>query len=283
MSRIETAQWIGLRLLDARRSRGMTQEALAELAGVSQSAIAMWEKGKRTPRVEELVQLASALGEDVSSFLPRPRELEPLRAILRAETTELDQGKLGRELERVVDVAEEMPMQRARIAISATDPHSAAQELLTAAKAEGPPINAARIAQLCGVRVVAKPLADALSGAILELEDGPVIAVNEAQAMARQRFTIAHELGHHLLRHHDRFHVDLSAHTEAGEPPGYNWLHERQANEFAADLLMPAALVHREAAEAKSPRALARRFRVSPMAMSYRLVNLGFELGDLQG
>lgn len=269
-----------MRLHDARSRRGMTQGALADRAGVSQSAIAMWEKGKRTPRVEELVQLARALDEDVSSFLPKARELEPLRAILRAETTELDQGKLGRELERVIDVADELPMQRARIVISATDPHAASQELLAAAGVEGPPVNVARIAQLCGVRVVAKPLADALSGAILELDDGPVIAVNEGQAVGRQRFTIAHELGHHLLRHHDRFHVDLSAHAEAGEPPGYNWLHERQANEFAAELLMPAAMVRREVAEAKSPRALARRFRVSPMAMSYRLVNLELELGN---
>jgi Zn-dependent peptidase ImmA (M78 family)/DNA-binding XRE family transcriptional regulator len=280
VSNVETARWIGIRLRDARRGQGMTQEALAQRARVSQSAIAMWEKGRRTPRVEELVQLADALEEDVATFLPRLRELEPLRAVLRAETTELDQGKLGRELERVVDLAEEVAIPRARISVRATDPHSAAQELLTAASVEGPPVKVARIAHLCGVRVVASPLADALSGAILGLEDGPVIAVNESQAPGRQRFTIAHELGHHLLRHHDRFHVDLSAHTEVGEPPGYNWLHEREANEFAADLLMPAAMVRREATEAKSPRTLARRFQVSPMAMSYRLVNLRLDLSS---
>ena len=281
MSGLSTAQWIGMRLLDARRSRGMTQESLADRAGVSQSAIAMWEKGKRTPRVEELVHLADALDEEVPYFLPRPRELEPLRAILRAETTELDQGKLGRELERVVDAAEKLPMPAARMVVSGANPQSAAEELLAAADVKEPAVNVAHIARSCGIRIVAQPLDDSLSGAILELEDGPVIAVNEDQAPGRQRFTIAHELGHYLLRHHDRFHVDLSAHAEAGEPPGYNWLHERQANEFAADLLMPAGMVRREAIKAKSPRSLARRFRVSPVAMSYRLINLGLvELGD---
>jgi Zn-dependent peptidase ImmA (M78 family) len=78
-----------------------------------------------------------------------------------------------------------------------------------------------------------------------------------------------------LLRHHDRFHVDLSASTEVGEPPGYNWLHEREANEFAADLLMPAAMVRRHAGAVASPRDLAEAFEVSPIAMSYRLQNLG--------
>jgi transcriptional regulator with XRE-family HTH domain len=281
VSGLSTAQWIGMRLLDARRSRGMTQGSLANRAGVSQSAIAMWEKGKRTPRVEELVHLADALGEEVSYFLPRPRELEPLRAILRAETTELDQGKLGRELERVVDAAEKLPMPAIRIVVSGANPQTAAEELLAAAEVKEPAVNVAQIARSCGIRIIAKPLDDSLSGAILELEDGPVIAVNEDQSPGRQRFTIAHELGHYLLRHHDRFHVDLSAHAEAGEPPGYNWLHERQANEFAADLLMPAAMVRREAINAKSPRSLARRFRVSPVAMSYRLINLGLiELGE---
>jgi Zn-dependent peptidase ImmA (M78 family) len=69
--------------------------------------------------------------------------------------------------------------------------------------------------------------------------------------------------------------VDLSASTEVGEPPGYNWLHEREANEFAADLLMPAAMVRHHAAADDSPRSLAEIFKVSPIAMSYRLQNLG--------
>ena len=59
----------------------------------------------------------------------------------------------------------------------------------------------------------------------------------------QQRFTIAHELGHHLLEHRDRFYVDLSANPQDGDPPEYQSRHERDANEFAADVLMPAALL----------------------------------------
>lgn len=165
-------------------------------------------------------------------------------------------------------------MPAAQLTVTATEPITAAEELLRQAEVKAPPVNVERIARLCGVRVVKHELSEALSGAILENEDGPVIAVNLSQVEGRQRFTVAHELGHHLLRHHDRFHVDLSAHTEVGEPPGYNWLHEREANEFAAQLLMPTGMV-KEMAESMTPRALARKFKVSPMAMSYRLTNLG--------
>jgi IrrE N-terminal-like domain len=38
--------------------------------------------------------------------------------------------------------------------------------------------------------------------------------------------------------------VDLGDSQEDGDPPNYNWRHERAANEFAAALLMPPTLVH---------------------------------------
>lgn len=271
----DTAAWIGTRLHDARLREELTQAELAGRAAVSQSAIALWEAGKRVPGVEELLRLARTLGEDISDFLPPDFGQQPIRAVLRAETVELDQGELATAFDGVIDMAEQMPTPEVELVIRATDPHSAASALLETAEIEDLPVNVVLLAQRCGVRVVTLALTDALSGAILEFEDGPVIAVNNEQVPGRQRFTVAHELGHHLLRHHDRFHVDVAASTEVGEPPGHNWLHEREANEFAADLLMPAAMIRRFASPEVSTRDLADAFGVSPIAMSYRLQNLG--------
>ena len=51
---------------------------------------------------------------------------------------------------------------------------------------------------------------------------------------------------------------------------------ERQANRFAAELLMPPDLVEREVARhGPDPIALAELFGVSDVAMGFRLVNLG--------
>lgn len=94
----------------------------------------------------------------------------------------------------------------------------------------------------------------------------------------RARFTVAHELGHHLLRHHSRFHVDLA--TLPSEGPGDHLFDprlEREANDFAANLLMPATLVRIAYSPGAPARSLAAQFEVSPLAMSYRLVNLGLK------
>jgi RNA polymerase sigma factor (sigma-70 family) len=94
-------------------------------------------------------------------------------------------------------------------------------------------------------------------------------------APVRQRFTVAHELGHFLLSHHDHFHIDLSDQATHGNPPGYNWQDERAANDFAAAVLMPSAMVVEYFESDRALEKLARRLKVSREAMGWRLVNLG--------
>ena len=69
--------------------------------------------------------------------------------------------------------------------------------------------------------------------------------------------------------------VDLGDSQEDGDPPNYNWRHERAANEFAAALLMPPTLVHDTFAATSSVRELADLFEVSELAMGFRLNTLG--------
>jgi Zn-dependent peptidase ImmA (M78 family) len=57
------------------------------------------------------------------------------------------------------------------------------------------------------------------------------IYLNRAKPLGRQRFTAAHELGHHLLGHVDELDVDVMAEQQSQE--------ERDANRFAAELLVP--------------------------------------------
>jgi hypothetical protein len=104
------------------------------------------------------------------------------------------------------------------------------------------------------------------------------IWVTQHEPWQRRRFSIAHEVGHFLL------------HTTAGDedavfcrvgdlrpdPDSPERLRERQANRFAAELLMPPDLIEREVARlGPDPIALAELFAVSDVAMGFRLVNLG--------
>lgn len=67
---------IGVRLKRLRRERSMTQEGLAEAAGVSVDLIAKLEQGRRsTARVTSLIKLANALDVDLSQFVGKRPQL----------------------------------------------------------------------------------------------------------------------------------------------------------------------------------------------------------------
>lgn len=66
-------------------------------------------------------------------------------------------------------------------------------------------------------------------------ENGTIL-LNISDAAGRKRFTLAHEIGHYVLKH-DRPSVSTELYRGRGAP--YNPKDEREANQFAARLLMP--------------------------------------------
>ncbi len=94
------------------------------------------------------------------------------------------------------------------------------------------------------------------------------------QSSGRRRFTLAHELGHWICQY-EQGHVE-TRYCRADEiGVGVGRRFEREANKFAAQLLMPEPLLRREAIELKvNLHALARRFEVSVPAMKVRLRQL---------
>ncbi len=271
----DTASWVAKRIRAAREANGWTQGELAERLGVTQTAISYWESGKRMPGIEDLLHLASELGRDIRFFLPDERARPAVRTVLRATADRLDMQELADELQRVLDEVESLPRLSTEIVVTASRPSAAAREVLEQASVTHTPVDVEAIAKRTGVHVVRRYFDDALSGLIMEFAGGAAIAVNAGQPNVRQRFTIGHELGHYLLAHHDVFHIDLGPSAEHGTPPGYDWRHERAANEFAAELLMPANLINEWFSQTHSVRELAERFEVSQLAMGYRLATLG--------
>jgi Zn-dependent peptidase ImmA (M78 family) len=88
-----------------------------------------------------------------------------------------------------------------------------------------------------GVPVLAFELPDRVAGAYDP--SGPRVIVNQREAVARQRFTVAHEFGHHRLGHDDIKIIDSPADL-AGQAPRNDW-REVEANAFAAEFLAPVA------------------------------------------
>ena len=148
------------------------------------------------------------------------------------------------------------------------------------------PIPVDAIARAIGLDVRYAPTTDDVSGALIRDGKTAVIAVNSAQHEHRQRFTIAHEIGHFILhkrtnRHFDEdFRIDFrnSVSSEATQRS------EIEANKFAAALLMPEEFLRRdllrmdidETDPDQAIQTLAVRYKVSRRAMELRLLNLGF-------
>ena len=116
-----------------------------------------------------------------------------------------------------------------------------------------------------------------VSGMLLPSERRIVVRSDESEP--RRRFTIAHELGHWICQclEGDMQPVYCRA-AEIGVDAAAKAL-EREANVFAANLLMPEPVVRAAWAEAGTVEATASLFDVSPEAMEWRLFNCGF-VGD---
>ena len=107
-----------------------------------------------------------------------------------------------------------------------------------------------------------------VSGMLLPAERQ--IWLNASESPARQRFTLAHELGHWVCQHLEGRSVPVFYRaTEVGVGEGR--LLEREANVFAAELLMPEDEVRTAAGYGE----VATRFGVSGEAMAWRLYSFG--------
>lgn len=282
---IEPGTEIGRRIKGRRERAEISQAALADHLGVTQTAVSYWEAGRRLPGVDDLMKIAGFLGTSLVELLPDDRERRPIGAVLRAIAEQVDNDTLAEALERFAEEAATVSAPAQELAVRAAGARDAAEQLLTAAKLrKAPPIDVAELARRCGVRVLDFDFDGTVEGLVIQLPDGAAIGLETHQSNERRRrFTLAHELGHHLLRHSSSFQVDFSeSGGSTGDAPGYNWQHERAANEFAANLLMPADLTRREAERTHNIEKLAVMFGVSRQAMAFRLTSLGLRPGPLE-
>ena len=146
-----------------------------------------------------------------------------------------------------------------------------------------PPIKVTPLAQKLGIRVFGAPWPDEISGKIQRDaerggDSGFAIFVNKSHSKTRQRFTVAHEIAHYIL--HER-QIGDGIFDDAMYRSGLPHREEVQANELAADILMPKRhvieMVERHGSDVPS---LANLFDVSRQAMSIRLSVLGVPVWD---
>ena len=159
-----------------------------------------------------------------------------------------------------------------------------AEKLLIDLELTNFPIDPKLCANKLGVNVDASRLDDDISGVFVAEGVDYFIIYNKDQSNVRQRFTIAHELAHFILHKDSKLFIDRKQkliYRDSTSSTG-EVLREREANAFAAALLMPRTLIDNEVSnlldEEEIVSILAEKFGVSKLAMSFRLSNLGYEI-----
>ncbi|WP_052509108.1 helix-turn-helix domain-containing protein [Kitasatospora griseola] len=137
---------------------------------------------------------------------------------------------------------------------------------------------ASSIENAFNIHVVAERFGAGFDGLSWHTDDSRIIIINIDAVWSRQRFTIAHELGHHLAGDVDDAGLvtDLDVMARASGPMR---IAEMRANAFAAALLMPADDVAAKCPDgtvsASQFASMVGEFRVSSDALAWRLKSLG--------
>ena len=169
------------------------------------------------------------------------------------------------------------------------EPATRVQAILAEFNVRMPWVPVDKIAKGLGAQLRFSPLDDELSGMIYISEGTPIIGINALHHPNRQRFSIAHEVAHLVLHrplisgkvHVDKeFRVPVVLNRDTTSALGTEKI-EVEANQFAAELLMPTAWFI-AALESKvfdidneAPLdELAKKFRVSRQALEFRIRNL---------
>lgn len=228
-------------LLEALRlSRGLTQTQVAQVTGISQAALSKVESGDTDLDAEKWDRIADLMGVPVSAFSSVRSSAAPARIFhrKRKSTPKGAVNKVAAELALVrLRVRDLMGEQRTTLRTHDLEdgfvtPQEVAQDVRHELGLGMEPItDLVGILEDAGALVLRWPLETIQVDAIASWQDGevPVILIGEHVPADRQRFTMAHELGHAVM--HD---------TEASAEQ------EKEADAFAAEFLAPASAIRKE-------------------------------------
>ncbi|MFJ4254107.1 ImmA/IrrE family metallo-endopeptidase [Microbacterium sp. NPDC090003] len=277
------------RLTLARQLEGLRKTDLAARLGKSSTAVAAWESGTKRPTPANVAELAMSLGVTPEFFSPRGTSTGQNSAVphfrslrstsQRARDQAFAYGLLAVDVAEAVEKHVEFPeVTIPALEVAADDDTTAPEEAARRLRHEwgieaGPMKHMVRLLEAHGVLVVfSPPQTSAVDAYSFESSSRPIVVLNPTKRdYYRQRFDIAHELGH-LVMHRD------------AEPGGRTV--EDQANRFAAELLMPAAELRDLLPTSMNARAwdrlgaLKEQWGVSIQALLFRARRLG-TIGDV--
>lgn len=280
---------LGARIREARRSRGISQAQAAEGLGISRPTLIAVELGRRQPTASELVDMARIYGRQVHDLVRDTPPVEALSARFRlASGTEAETRHaveiMQRVADNVVELEELMGTRPTRPWPSMYNTSDlpldiAAQQVADAERrrlglGNGPIPKLREVMEdEYGIRVFALDLPRRIAGLFAVAEPiGACVGLNARHPHERQRWTLAHELGHFLM------HRNNPEVTPVDTGKGRD---EKLAEIFASHFLVPDEGLIRRFQGARQSRGgaftpvellqMAAHYEVSAQAMAIRL------------
>lgn len=302
---------VGARVRAARKQRGLSGTALGEVLGLDKTQVSRIEADTRRISVKEMPKLAEALrvtpqwlmGMQPSAPLALAHRLHGAADVARAQARAADVLRVedalaGHDVVQSLtlsaagqDVLDQIRAKFPRAPRSRAEAQRQGRQMAEIVRL-GLDLGIDEIGDLADLiemhfaaDVVLSPLGLDADGLCANGQGRTVIVASSSFDQGHLRFTLAHELGHHLLG---------DAREVIDEPlvaPHEGTLVERRASAFAAHLLIPAAGVSamlewlsasRAEFEVRSRRAVRAatsvvlRYGASPVATIYQLADLGY-------
>lgn len=137
------------------------------------------------------------------------------------------------------------------------------------------PIPVEELVEFEGLGLIRTQFEDGAIAGVINLEK-KYLLINANDSLTRQRFTIAHELGHWIL-HKEFMQLNKDMAVLYRKPLGEaeSDAFEREANCFAANLLVPEEMLREAIKSGYDEASLASRFNVSRSVIGYRCKYLG--------
>jgi Zn-dependent peptidase ImmA (M78 family) len=151
------------------------------------------------------------------------------------------------------------------------------EKLLTFARQKGltiVPLDVEGVAEALDIDIKKQSLESELSGILRKIPESDKweLLINAKHHPNRQRYTIAHEIGHYLLHRH----LQLEFQDRIFFRGADSSKEELQANSFASEVLIPESDFRQMVSEGKNKvDELAQKFGVSTLALRIRAKNLG--------
>ncbi|HVZ80512.1 MAG TPA: ImmA/IrrE family metallo-endopeptidase [bacterium] len=154
------------------------------------------------------------------------------------------------------------------------------EKLLKMAGISRLPVDVEKVASQLGVDIKYQSYDGKFSGVLIRHGDRATIGVNSQHHPNRQRFTIAHEIGHYLLHQGDLMVDKTISVNYRGNDTHIDYQKEREANLFASELLMPTKLLSKDLNKYQIDlddedqiKELASKYQVSQQAFMIRLAH----------